>query len=553
MIKIEERECEKLSGITSLFLSFPFNQEAINIIKSYDKYVYDKKTYTWEVPVNALSYLLDNLTYIDDITLKLMKDDSSKIHYVPKLTYKTKPFQHQLEGIEYGLNNDNWLLLDECGLGKSKTLINLVEELKYQKDIEHCLVICAVNSLKENWLNEIYKHSNLTGTILGKKTSSKGTISYGSVNDRIEQLKNKIDEFFIIVNVETIRNEDFVEVFNKQKVNKIDMIIVDEIHKVSNITSKQGKNLCKLKSNYKVGATGTLITNSPLSCYGPLYWIGAEKCSLFLFEKFYCVYNNKIIVGYKNLQALQKHIETYSLRRTKDLLDLPEKTIINETIDLDDIQRKFYNDIVKGVKDEVDKIELNTSSILALSTRLRQAVTCPSVLTSSISTSSKIERCCDIVEQVVSNNNKVVIFSTFIETLNILKEKLSQYKPIMTTGDTKVDELSSYNKMFQEDNEHFIWLSTIKKSGTGLTLNRANYAIFVDSSWTPSDNSQAEDRVHRIGSSKNTFIYYLWGNNTIDEHIKEIVNDKSDLNDYLVDNVLSNNLANKLQQFLKNL
>ena len=105
MINIEERKCQKLSGITSLFLSFNFNPEIINIIKTYDKYVYDKKTYTWELPVNALSYLLDNLTYIDDITLKLYKEDSNRIHYYPKLQYKTKPFQHQLEGIEYGLNH----------------------------------------------------------------------------------------------------------------------------------------------------------------------------------------------------------------------------------------------------------------------------------------------------------------------------------------------------------------------------------------------------------------------------------------------------------------
>lgn len=75
MIKIREDNCQKLSGITSLFLSFKFNSEIINVIKSYDKYVFDKKTYEWELPVNALSYLLDNLTYIDDIELHLYKDD----------------------------------------------------------------------------------------------------------------------------------------------------------------------------------------------------------------------------------------------------------------------------------------------------------------------------------------------------------------------------------------------------------------------------------------------------------------------------------------------
>lgn len=74
MIDIIESTPTKISGTTSLYLSFPFNQEVINIIKSCDKYVFDKKTYKWEVPINTLAYLLDELTYVDDIRLKLAED-----------------------------------------------------------------------------------------------------------------------------------------------------------------------------------------------------------------------------------------------------------------------------------------------------------------------------------------------------------------------------------------------------------------------------------------------------------------------------------------------
>lgn len=152
MIKIIEASPTKLSGTSSLYVSFPFNQDIINVIKLTDKYVYDKKTYTWELPITKLSYLLDELTYFDDITLTLQSIDDNKEKFYPKLIdkYKTKPFDHQLEGITKGLNCDAWLLLDDPGLGKTLQMIYLAEELKAQKGLQHCLIICGINSLKAN-------------------------------------------------------------------------------------------------------------------------------------------------------------------------------------------------------------------------------------------------------------------------------------------------------------------------------------------------------------------------------------------------------------------
>ncbi len=104
MIRIKEDKCLKLSGITSLFISFDFNLKVIEVIKSTDKYYYNKKTHTWEVPITSLAYLLDELTYIDDIELQLYTETDSEEHYYPTLKYKIPPFKHQLEGVEWGLN-----------------------------------------------------------------------------------------------------------------------------------------------------------------------------------------------------------------------------------------------------------------------------------------------------------------------------------------------------------------------------------------------------------------------------------------------------------------
>jgi len=129
-------------------------------------------------------------------------------------------------------------------------------------------VICGVDALRQNWKSEIQKFSNYDVRVLGEKINSKGTISYDTVPNRIKELINPISEFFVIVNAATLRHEDIIKAFKKSK-NKFGMIAVDEAHRFTT-DSTQGTNLLKLKATYKVAATGTLLLNSPISCYLPL-------------------------------------------------------------------------------------------------------------------------------------------------------------------------------------------------------------------------------------------------------------------------------------------
>src|SRR5699024_5259617 len=103
---------------------------------------------------------------------------------VDGLNYKfhTEPFPHQLEGFRYGLDNNKFLLGDEQGLGKTKQAIDIALARKGQ--FKHCLIVCGVNSLKYNWLNEIQTHSTATGRVLGsrvlKSGKNKGELKDGS-------------------------------------------------------------------------------------------------------------------------------------------------------------------------------------------------------------------------------------------------------------------------------------------------------------------------------------------------------------------------------------
>lgn len=134
---------------------------------------------------------------------------------------------------------------------------------------------------------------------------------------------------------------------------------MDEIHAAKSSQSQQGKNLLKLSAPYQLGMTGTVLMNSPQDAYVPLKWIGEEKSTQSLFTHYYCKFGGMFgneLQGYRHLDVLQDCLSKCSLRRKKDLLDLPPKTIIHEYVDMNDAQAKFYDDIKQGIIDEVDKV-----------------------------------------------------------------------------------------------------------------------------------------------------------------------------------------------------
>ena len=182
--------------------------------------------------------------------------------------------------------------------------------------------------------------------------------------------------------------------------------------------------------------------------------------------------------------------------------------------------------------------------------RLRQATACPSALTSEDIPSSKIIRACELIDEIVQNNEKVVVFSVFKETLNVMNDMLKQYNPLLCTGEIKDSVVSENIDKFQTDPDYKVMLCTTAKMGVGITLTAATNAIFIDSTWTKASNLQCEDRIYRVGTKKPVFIYYLWAVGTIDEHVKEIVDDKSLVGDYIVDNVVPAQLVDRLKSII---
>lgn len=394
--------------------------------------------------------------------------------------------------------------------------------------------------------------------ILGSRYNKAGKRHIGSVKERVEDLLKPINEFFIITNIETLREEKVVQALKKQ-INKIDMIVLDEAHKAKSPTSSQGKNLLKLSwPRRKVALTGTILLNSPLDAYVPLKWIGYDCATYSKFKQQYCEYGGfrgVQIIGYKNLDMLQEQIKQISLRRKKeDVLDLPPKTYKNEYVEMNTEQEKFYEEIRQGILCEMDKVRINPDYAQALTTRLRQATAWTGALSTVVQQSAKLDRLEELIAEILEQGNKVLVFSTFKNTLDEVEYRMNKSftRYVRCDGDLKDSVIWERKEEFENNPNVKVMLATWSKMGTGYTLTAANYVIFIDTPYTDGAFQQACDRAYRIGTNKNVTIITLITKNTVDERVLEIVESKRLLADYLVDGIISNNLADSrnLLEFL---
>lgn len=541
MIEIIEDESKKLPCISSLFVKINYNPELFSILRQSPDSEYDDKTKVFEFSTNKLFFLITVMTEYDDVKYLPLK-----AHKVPQeahydLTFKVKPYSYQMEGIEYGLNHNNWLLLDDQGLGKTLQMIYLAESLKKLRGIKHCLVICGINSLKFNWIDEIKKFSDLDYRILGQYTTKNGKIRIKSVTERCNELLQPIDEFFVITNKETLQSGLFIKNFRKNK-NSFDMIVVDECHKLKNKSSQAAATLLKLKAPYKIALTGTIIMNNPENAFVPLKWTENTNSTLTSFKKLYNVYGGfggVQVIGYKNLNLLQDLISSCSLRRLKDeVLDLPDKSYVKEYVELFPSQRELYDDMYDNISAELDLIANSNHNIiqeLSKTVRLRQITEYPGIVSSSVTQSAKLDRTEELVENIVAQGDKVLIYTSFKATADELCGRLSEYNPVCCTGDTKDEEVSKNKVKFNSDDSCKVMVATWQKMGTGHTLTAASYVIFVSTPFTNADFEQAADRIYRIGQNKHCFIITIITKDTYDERVQEIIDLKEDLSGYLVD------------------
>lgn len=564
MITIDIRKSKKIDSDYSLFISFPYDTKIINVIRELPTryWLADKKE--WEAPLDSLSEIINRLPdYNYDITGKYvaLKPKCSEMTLPSDFQFKTKPFNHQIDGFNYGLSHDKWFLGDEQGLGKTKQVIDICIAKKLQAGYRHCLIICGVNGLKWNWFNEIHTHSDEEAHILGMKTV-KGKLKVGSTTDKLNDLKyissHESDTlpYFLITNVESLRDDNIAsEIASLCSDGVIGVVAIDEIHKCKNPSSQQGKGILKVKSENRIAMTGTPLMNTPLDLYIIFKWLGYDTHSFYAFKNHYCIfggYGGYETVGYKNLDELQDRLNKFMLRRLKnDVLDLPDKLYIDEYVEMTPKQSQIYKEVSMEIKAHIDEIAISPNPLAQL-IRLRQATGYTGILSSTIKESAKLDRMEELVDETIANGQKVVIFSNWTQMTDAIYDRLfsKQYGIMRITGETPDNTRQDIVNSFQNTDMCQVLIGTIGAMGTGLTLTAGTVEIFMDEPWNKALKEQAEDRCHRIGAKQNVTIYTLLTKNTIDERIHDIVEQKGAMSDAIVDGKLDKNKVEMLDFLL---
>lgn len=544
MINVRVAKVSKLNGEYSLYVSFPYDNRIVTGIREFPTKWWHADNKEWELPIKKLGELVDKFPEQEfEITGSYVPMEKKQAVIPQGFKFKTKPFEHQMDAFMYGLENDRWLLGDEQGLGKTKQVIDIAVAKKLEKGYKHCLIVCGVNGLKWNWLNEIHTHSNEEGYILGQRVK-RHKITIGSNVDKFKDVtalaNGRISSYFIITNVETLRDEDIVKQLTSLcKSGKIGVVAIDEVHKCKNPASQQGKGVLKLQSECRIAMTGTPLMNQPFDLYIILKWLGYENHAFYAFKKHYAEYGGfggYQIIGYKNLNELQERLDEIMLRRLKsDVFDLPEKLYIDEYVEMSGKQEQIYKEITMDIKMNIDNIKMANNPLAEL-IRMRQATGYTGILSSTIQESAKLDRMEELVEEaVVGNKRSVVIFSNWTQMTDIIAKRLSKYKIGVITGQTPDDERQQLVEDFQNEDDIEVLIGTIGAMGTGLTLTAGTVVIFTDEPWNKALKDQAEDRCHRIGTTENITIYTLMCKDTIDERIHELVEKKGVMADALVD------------------
>lgn len=571
MILIDIRKSNKLKDSEySAFIKFDYNSKIVDAIRELPFRYYNPSETEWEVPTNKVEYLINKLKEFDIKIcgkITIFEDKNTNIGLPEGFEFKTKPFSHQLEGVEYGLKYDRWFLGDEQGLGKTKQVIDIAVARKLKYGYKHCLIVCGVNTLKWNWVNEIHTHSNEGSYILGQKLS-KGKIKIGSTKDKINDLNfllldKLVLPYFIITNVESFRDKNIADLIQQLcKKGIINMCAADEMHKMKNPTSQQTKGFLKCLPDCRIGMTGTPLMNSPMDLYVILKWLGYESHAFYSFKQHYCVmggYGGYEIVGYKNLDQLTAQVREIMLRRLKsEVLDLPEKIYVDDVVEMDGKQAVMYKEVEAGLKADYINGDIDLTNPLSALIRLRQTTGYPGILSDEITESAKLDRLEEIVENCISNDEKVIIFSNWTQMtdaiLQVLHTKLKligRLEPAVITGNTNDSDRQQIVDRFQNNDVCRVIVGTIGAMGTGLTLTAATTVIFVDEPWNKALFDQAVDRAHRIGQKNNITIYSIMCKDTIDERIHNLIYKKGAMSDAIIDGKVVGN-KNEVFDYLLN-
>jgi SNF2 family DNA or RNA helicase len=402
---------------------------------------------------------------------------------------------YQKKGVDFLTNNSSALLGDDMGLGKTVQAIVALKKEFLKNGIKRTLLIVP-NSLVSNWVREfsIWYPNLPVGTLVGNKESRENTLKHSSST--------------IIATYEQIR----IIFENPKNIGQFDYVIFDEAQRLKNSTSNVHQACKKIEAKNIWMLSGTPLENN-----------SGDIISLFSILKY-----GTLQSGYTP-KEIKEIISPYLLRRLKEnlLQELPDLLEENKYIDLNDKQLIFYNSLIER-KRELDKKD--SSGMLALITELKKACNYDPIS----ETSSKLDYLKEIIEDTFNNNEKIIVFSQYVESLKFIQNNLN-VKSILFDGSLNKSQKDSAVDEFQNSTESVVFLASIQAGGVGLNLQSASRVVIFDRWWNPAVEKQAIARAHRMGNKNKVHAIKFVSAGTIEERILDLLHYKEELFDEVIE------------------
>ncbi len=419
------------------------------------------------------------------------------------------------------------ILADDMGLGKTvQTLAHILAE-KEAGRLDRPALVVVPTSLMSNWQSEAARFApGLRVLLLHGK-------------DRAP-LFDQIDDVDLVLTTYPLLARDEALLRARQ----FHLLVLDEAQYIKNSKAKAAQAARLLSARHRLCLTGTPVQNHLGELWSQFHFL---MPGLLGDEKSFNAMLRKPIELYGDAHArdiLARRIKPFMLRRTKDKVatELPPKTEIMLPVDFGAAQRDLYETVRvamdKKVRDEIDRRGVARSQIVILDAllKLRQVCCDPRLLkkVASSAGSAKLDTLLELLDTLLSEGRKVLVFSQFTSMLALIAEQLVQRKIdfALLTGDT-VDRAAQVNAF--QSGQMGVFLISLKAGGVGLNLTAADTVIHYDPWWNPATENQATDRAWRIGQTQPVFVYKLIARGTLEEKIQEMQLRKGELANSVLD------------------
>lgn len=412
-------------------------------------------------------------------------------------------------------------LADDMGLGKTIQALALLQKMKEDQETQLTSLVVMPTSLIDNWRNE------------ARKFTPDLNIYVHIGTDRVKNIEF-YSAFDVVLSTYGVVRQDasMLQTFY------FHYIILDESQNIKNHASKSAKAVKGLRSKHKLILTGTPIENSVSELWSQLSFLNPGLLGSYAYFQKEFQFPIEKQHDEAKLKRLQSLIKPFILRRTKDQVasELPPKTEQVFYCNMTEEQENYYEETKSYYRNELIGL-IATKGIARVQVpilqglgRLRQIANHPVLIDEHYEHGSwKFNLVQELLINITTQEHKILVFSQFVKHLTLLKRALEDTGIRYAYLDGATKNRGREVERFRKEDDIRVFLISIKAGGTGLNLVEADYVFILDPWWNPAVEQQAIDRTHRIGQTKNVFIYKFITKGTVEEKILALQEKKKQL------------------------